>query len=71
MKSVSSSLVAPVSVPEQEQESADRFPQAQVEPEGLVFSVDEREQVHAPAARWSVTFVRGHFAATDPGEVIK
>lgn len=52
VKSVSSSL-APDSVPAQEQESAERLPQAQVEPAGLVFSVEEREQVQAPAARWS------------------
>lgn len=30
----------------------DLLPQAQVEPEGLVFSSLEREQVQAPAARW-------------------
>lgn len=30
----------------------DLLPQAQVLPEGLVFSCDEREQVQAPAARW-------------------
>jgi hypothetical protein len=30
----------------------DLFPQAQVLPSGFVFSCPEREQVHAPAARW-------------------
>ena len=29
------------------------WPHAQVEPAGLVFSVEEREQVHAPAGRCS------------------
>lgn len=32
---------------------AERLPQAQVEPDGLEFSVLEREQVQAPAARMS------------------
>lgn len=54
VKSVSSSLEAPASEPAQEQELADRLPHAQVEPLGLVFSSDLREQVQAPAARWSV-----------------
>jgi len=52
VKSVSSSLAAP-SLPAQEHELALLFPQAQVSPLGLAFSLDEREHVQAPAARWS------------------
>jgi hypothetical protein len=32
----------------------DLLPQAQVAPTGFEFSVDEREQVHSPAGRWSI-----------------
>jgi len=52
VKSVSNSLATP-SLPAQEQELALLFPQAQVSPLGLAFSLDEREHVQAPASRWS------------------
>lgn len=54
MKSVSKSLDATGSLPEQVHESAVRLPQEHVSPLGLVFSTWLREQVQAPAARWSV-----------------
>ena len=53
VKSVSVSSRASASEPEQEHESLERFPQAQVAPEGFEFSDDARLQVHWPAARWS------------------
>ena len=53
VKSVSRPEPDAVSDPAHEQESAERLPHAQVEPLGLVFSVPEREQVQAPAVRWS------------------
>jgi len=51
VKSVSVGRSPPSAADSQEQLSAERFPQAHVEPVGMAFSVADLSQVHAPAGR--------------------